>query len=231
MSGPSTRELDLTETTKSDLYRLSRDYDTRSSQGSYELTSLPILTKDGSTVRRWERYQGGWRLITGRDDNPYDNENAVDDERPVPITYPPPYISRTSEIPIETTDDATPMQKAYHTKQTWIYFGTCVWAIFIQGWNDASTVPNPRIQFSNLLNPPFFLGSAASPHAESLQCKPPLTLRSLSNEQKRTQVGFVVVSLLFVFNCVVSRHHSVYLDECSQNIGIRQWGSDERVAE
>lgn len=117
---------------RSELARVRKE-DSPFNNDAFELAALPILLEDGPTKRHVERPQP---LTT-------DSSNKADTlEDFQPVTYPPS-ISRIFETPTDAVS-LSPTQKAYHNKRTWIYFGTCFWCFFLQGWNDGSTVHRTR---------------------------------------------------------------------------------------
>lgn len=95
-----------------------------------------------------------------------------------------------SRVGTDVKAKATPSPSPEPTKLSWIahaQFASLCMSLFIAGWNDGTTGPLlPRMQ-SNY-------------HV----CLQPLMLRVPLSHWSSSQVGYAVVSLIFIVNCVVS---------------------------
>lgn len=111
-----------------------------------QLTAPPGLPNDGSTKRRWERHQPQAPDYSHTD-------STLEELRHVPIAHTPPHTSGTAETPVEVAS-LTSAQKSYQRKRTWICFVTCIWCMFIQGWNDGSTVFHTFATFPSIFELP-----------------------------------------------------------------------------
>ena len=111
-------------------------------------------------------------------------------------TTPAPSLHYADDANLNQTS-ATQRARYRHFRR--LHFFACCWCFFLEGWNDGSTGPLlPAIQ--NHYN------------VSSLQVFDKLALTCLL----LSQVGFAVVSMIFVLNCVVRRRiKSVCLRQCS----------------
>jgi hypothetical protein len=122
-------EQNLIERLSSSLSNIRRDYDHSSinslkDKSMVDTIDLPVLTEKPPSVTTI----------------PFDKGGALEDCRSAEC---PPSDSTIIQQSIDPAP-LSPTQLAYHNKRTWIYFCTCVWCLFTQGWHDGSTVRSVR---------------------------------------------------------------------------------------
>ena len=107
----------------------------------------------------------------------------------------------TASIPVETASirevidlaEANGVSSVQYRRKSLLHFLPLCWCLGVNGWHDATTGPMlPRIQ--------------ATYHVRTSSNKHPYTCVANILDNCCVQIGFAIVSLLFVSNAVVSTH-------------------------
>jgi hypothetical protein len=191
-------EQDVTETNKREYLNVFSESDTASddvfAQDTVELPSsslsrvrrrseLSRIRKDDLTLENIE-LPVLTEMSSSASTTPFDKAYTLEEFRSVEYPLSESIVIRDS---IDSAS-LSPAQKAYHRKRTWVYFCTCTWCFFMQGWNDGSTVRS--ICFGSILIFHRFLsGSTASQNSKSLSCTCSLSCSVLTTNIYRVLGG------------------------------------------